>query len=98
MPAALAARWVSISPSGQSIPASPVGPISAGSASFLPNSSMERSTDVTPLSGRGTRHFSANAASLRDNVTSSSAPPSTKSKIGRGSTPRAALRNPAPLK
>ena len=73
-------------------PTGPVGPISTGSASRRPNSSRLWSRAVVPSSGRGRSVSSPNAASLRRRVRSSSAPPSTKSKIGRGRMRRASRR------
>ena len=82
MPAAAAARAAQRSPSGQKRPARPVGPIITGSDRRLPNRSTDRSRVAAPSSGCGRRAIGSKAASLRRRVTSSSAPPSAKSKTG----------------
>ena len=97
MPAACAARALANSPFGQNRPASPVGPITKGMLSRLPNRSIDRSRVAAPLSGIGNNSISPNTASLRRSVRSSSAPPSAKSKIGFGNAARASSRIAAML-
>ena len=88
MPAAAAARAAASSPSGQNSPAARSGrpsPAATGGGRTV------RGSGRAPWCRRagGAERQSPNAASLRRRVRSSSAPPSTKSKIGRGRTRRA---------
>ena len=87
-----------ISPSGQKSPERPVGPIEHRQCArpCRRARSKDRARGA-PRKGRGKRPNAENAVSLRRSVRSSSAPPSAKSKIGRGRTLRAVARKAAML-
>ena len=98
VPAAVAARAVQRSPSGQKRPDRPVGPTMTGMLSRFPKSSIERSRLAAPFSGCGKSSMSSKADSLRRSVRSSSAAPSAKSNTMRGRRRWARRRISAMLK
>ena len=79
MPVRAAASAVARSPcpSWAHRPITPMGAISSGDGSFIPNSSTDRSRRVAPTNIRGIRPHWANALTLARWVCSLPAPPAT---------------------
>src|SRR3954469_4934233 len=96
-PKALAARArISSAPQRPAL-MPPVGAMASGRADFLPKISVLVSTCATSTSTLGSRRTRSKAARFSRSVTSSSAPPSQKSKIARGRCRRALARRSSTL-
>ncbi len=85
IPAAAAARATPTSANGQPKPMPPVGPTAIGSLECAPRIAADVSIFSTPASIFGAMRTRSNAARLSASVVSSSAAPSKKSNIARGS-------------
>ena len=92
MPYAFAVRASRISAAGRPALIPPVGAIASGSFDSTPKSFTRVSTCATSTSTRGSSRTRSKAARFSRSVTSSSAPPSKKSKIARGRRRRASCR------
>jgi hypothetical protein len=92
-----AARASAISPWYQQRPAAPVGAITSGSGSALPNSVVPSALSVRSTSTRLRSLMRRNASRLSASADSSSLPRSTNSKIHFGSRRFASVRRSSTL-
>ena len=96
-PSAFAARARRSSAPARPALMPPVGAMASGRLARAPRSSVLMSTFETLTSTRGSSRTRSNAARFSRNVTSSSAPPSKKSKIALGRRRRASSRKSSML-
>ena len=94
-PCRCAARAAAISPAGCTIRVYPVGARASGSGTTEPRNAAEVSACDTFTSVRGRNCHRRNALAFARTDSSSSAPPSTKSKTGRGVSLRAVAHRSA---